>query len=211
MGVMGPGMSKYHVRKLRSSYVAVRNRTLTRMKACRQILESGNIVVRQTVSNIMTTVHCIDESPKTVPLCVLVVDDFEPFRHFVCSTLQKQTGLVVVGEAADGLEAVQMAEKLRPNIVVLDIGLPTLDGIEAARRIRAVSPLSRILFVSQESSTDIVQEALSLASGYVIKTHAGIELLAAVEALRLGDRFIGDGLSGFGLTSSANSQRPNQL
>jgi DNA-binding NarL/FixJ family response regulator len=159
----------------------------------------------------MTTVHCIDESPKTVPLCVLVVDDFEPFRHFVCSTLQKQTGLVVVGEAADGLEAVQMAEKLRPNIVVLDIGLPTLDGIEAARRIRAVSPLSRILFVSQESSTDIVQEALSLASGYVIKTHAGIELLAAVEALRLGDRFIGDGLSGFGLTSSANSQRPNQL
>jgi len=159
----------------------------------------------------MATVHCIDESPKTVSLCVLVVDDFEPFRHFVCSTLQKQTGLVVVGQAADGLEAVQMAEKLRPNIIVLDIGLPTVDGIEAARRIRAVSPLSRILFVSQESSTDIVQEALSLGAGYVIKTRAGSELLAAMDALRLGERFIGHGLPGVNFSNSASSQRPNQL
>jgi CheY-like chemotaxis protein len=211
MGMMGPRMSKYHVRKLRSSYVAVRNRTLTCMLTCRQILESVNIVVGQTVSSIMATADCIDESPKIVSLRVLVVDDYEPFRHFVCSTLQKKTGLLVVGEAADGLEAVQMAERLRPNVIVLDIGLPIIDGIEAARRIRALSPLSKILFVSQESSPDIVQEALSLGSGYVIKTRAGIELLAAVEALRLGDRFIGNGLPGLSFTNSASSQRPNQL
>jgi DNA-binding NarL/FixJ family response regulator len=142
---------------------------------------------------------------------VLVVDDFEPFRHFVCSTLQKKSGVLVVGEAADGLEAIQMAEKLRPNIIVLDIGLPILDGIEAARRVRVVSPLSKILFVSQESSTDIVQKALSLGSGYVIKIHAGTELLPAVESLRAGERFIGDGLSRYGFTDKTYSQRPDRL
>ena len=146
-----------------------------------------------------------------VSLRVLVVDDYEPFRQFVCSTLQKKTGLLVVGEAANGMEAIHMAAKLHPDIIVLDIGLPLLNGIEAAQRIRAVSPLSKILFVSQESSTDIVQEALSFGSGYVIKTQAGNELLAAIEALRLGDRFIGNGLPLFSFTNSANSQSPDQL
>jgi len=157
----------------------------------------------------MATAHYIDESPKMVLLRVLVVDDFEPFRRFVCSTLQKKLGLLVVGEAADGLHAVQMAEKLQPHLIVLDIGLPTLDGIEAARRIRGVSSLSKILFLSQESSTDIVEAALSLGSGYVFKTHAGTELLAAVEALQSGDRFIGDGLPGSSFTR-ANSQPLSQ-
>jgi CheY-like chemotaxis protein len=210
MGVMGPGMSEYHVRKLRSSYVAVRHRTLTRMLTCRQIFESGS-TSRTGTSNTVAAIHCIDDAQTLVSLRVLVVDDFEPFRHFVSSTLQKKTGLLVVGEASDGLEAVQMAETLQPNIIVLDIGLPILDGIEAARRIRSISPLSKILFLSQESSTDIVQEAVRLGAGYVIKTHAGIELLAAVEALQLGDRFIGNGLPPCSFTNSANSQRSDQL
>jgi len=180
------------------------------MLTCRQILEFG-LSSQTGSSNTVATIHCIDDARTLVSLRVLVVDDFEPFRHFVCSTLQKTPGLLVVGEASNGLEAVQMAERLRPNIIVLDIGLPILDGIEAARRIRAVSPLSRVLFVSQESSIDIVQEAVRLGSGYVIKTHAGIELLAAIEALRLGERFIGNGLPGFSFIDSANSQRPDQL
>lgn len=159
----------------------------------------------------MATIQCIDDARTLVSLRVLVVDDFEPFRHFVCSTLQKKSGMVLVGEAADGLEAIQMAEKLLPNIIVLDIGLPLLDGIEAARRIRAVSPRSKILFVSQECSPDIVQEALSLGSGYVIKTLAGTELLAAMEALQLGERFIGHGLPGISFPENAGSQSPNQL
>jgi DNA-binding NarL/FixJ family response regulator len=70
---------------------------------------------------------------------------------------------------------------------VLDIGLPTLNGIEAARRIRKLAPECEILFVSQESSADVVQEALSLgATGYIVKARAGSELLDAVEAVRLG-------------------------
>jgi DNA-binding NarL/FixJ family response regulator len=125
---------------------------------------------------------------------VLVVDDYEPFRQFVCSTLKHRPDLQVIGEASNGLEAVQKAEELQPDLIVLDIGLPALNGIEAARRIRKVAPECKILFVSQESSADVVQEALSTgALGYVVKTRAGSELLAAVEAVCQGTTFVGKG------------------
>ena len=128
---------------------------------------------------------------------LLVVEDYEPFRRFVCSTLEKRTELQVIGEASDGLEAVRKAEELQPDLILLDVGLPTLNGIEAARRILKLSPESKILFVSQETSTDVVQEALGFgALGYVAKTNAGIELLAAVEAVSQGGRFVGAGLAG---------------
>jgi DNA-binding NarL/FixJ family response regulator len=126
---------------------------------------------------------------------ILVVDDYQPFRGFVSSTLGKRTGWQIVGEVSDGLEAVQKAEELRPDVIVLDIGLPTLNGIEAARRIRKLCPECKILFVTQESSADVVQEALSVgALGYVIKVNAGKELVAAVDAVRQGNRFLGRGL-----------------
>jgi DNA-binding NarL/FixJ family response regulator len=128
---------------------------------------------------------------------VLVVEDYAPFRRFVCSTLGTRLELQIVGEASDGLEAVEKAEELQPDLIVLDIGLPTLNGIEAARRIRKLSPESKILFISQESSSDVVQEALALgALGYVVKTHAGSELLPAVKAALEGKRFISASLAG---------------
>ena len=106
--------------------------------------------------------------------------------------LQKQPELQVVGEASDGLEAVHRAEELQPDLVVLDIGLPTLNGIEAARRIRKLSPESRILFVSQETSADVVQGALAEgAKGYVVKMDARRELLTAVDAILRGEQFVG--------------------
>jgi DNA-binding NarL/FixJ family response regulator len=80
---------------------------------------------------------------------VLVVDDYEPFRRFVCSTLGKRQDLQVIGEASDGLEAVRKAEELKPDLIVLDIGLPRLNGIEVARRIRKLYPKCKILFMSQ--------------------------------------------------------------
>ena len=128
---------------------------------------------------------------------VLVVEDWEPFRRFLCSTLAKRPELQIIGEVSDGLEAVHKAEELQPDLILLDIGLPTLNGIGAARRIRKVAPHSKILFVSQESSTDVAQEALDLgALGYVVKAHAGRELLVAVEALRQGTQFVSTGLAG---------------
>jgi DNA-binding NarL/FixJ family response regulator len=134
---------------------------------------------------------------------VLVVEDFEPFRRFIASTLQKRPELQIICEVPDGLEAVQKAQELQPDLILLDIGLPTLNGIEAARRIRNLSPDSKIIFLSQESSADAVHEALGLgAQGYVVKVHAGSELLTAVEAVLQGNQFVSGGLSGHLFTAA---------
>src|SRR6267142_2509374 len=122
-------------------------------------------------------------------ISVIVAEDYEPFRRFLCSTLAKDSALQVVAEVHDGLEAVRRAEELRPDLILLDIGLPTLNGIEVARRIRELVPESKILFVSQESSADVVQAALAAgARGYVVKTDAGSELLIAVKVVLRGER-----------------------
>jgi DNA-binding NarL/FixJ family response regulator len=145
---------------------------------------------------------------------ILVVEDYEPVRRFICSTLRQRPEFQVVEEVADGLEAVQKAEELQPDLIVLDIGLPSLNGMDAARRIRKLSPKSKILFMSQESSADVVQETLVLgALGYVVKAHAGTELLAAVEAVLQGRQFVSIGLSGHFFTPASDSKtldRPNE-
>lgn len=113
---------------------------------------------------------------------VLIVDDYEPWRQFLRSAFRKRTELEIVGESSDGLQAIQIAQELKPDLILLDLGLPTIDGIETARRIRKVLPRSKILFLSQESSPEIVQEALSTgARGYVVKQSLN-ELLKAVTA-----------------------------
>jgi DNA-binding NarL/FixJ family response regulator len=132
----------------------------------------------------------------TSSIRVLVVDDFEPFRRFVCSTLAQIPDLQVIGEVSDGLEAVRKAQELQPDVILMDLGLPTLNGIEAARRIRGLSPESKILFLSENRSWDIAEEALSTgARGYVVKSDAGSELLPAVEAVLHGEKFVSASLS----------------
>jgi len=126
---------------------------------------------------------------------VLVVEDFAPIREFICSTLIKMPNLQVICEVSDGQEAVQKVEELKPDLVLLDIGLPTLHGIEAARQIRKLAPESKIIFVTAESSPDVVQAAFSLGAwGYVAKSRSASDLLAAVEAVLEGRQFVSSGL-----------------
>jgi DNA-binding NarL/FixJ family response regulator len=143
---------------------------------------------------------------------VLVVDDFEPFRRFVCSTLEQRPNLQIVGEVTDGLEAVQKADKLQPDLILLDIGLPTINGIEVARRIREFSPASKILFVSEVRSPEIAEEALNTgAGGYVVKSDAAGELLPAVKAVLEGKRFISASLASHFLVATAVSTTQTTL
>jgi DNA-binding NarL/FixJ family response regulator len=122
---------------------------------------------------------------------VLVVDDFEAIRQSAYAVLGKRQDLQVVGEASDGLEAIQKAMELKPDLILMDIGLPSLNGIEAARQIRGLVPESKIIFLSQESSAEVVQEALSLgASGYIVKAAAASQLLAAIEDVISDRRFV---------------------
>jgi two-component system response regulator NreC len=127
---------------------------------------------------------------------VLVVDDVEGIRQSICSRLGANP-FEIIGEASDGSMAVQLAEKMQPTVVLLDIGLPGLDGIEAGRQIRRVAPNARIVFVSQEFDADIVREGLQLGAwGYVLKSDAARELVEAIHTV-VGDRmFVSSGVGG---------------
>jgi len=122
---------------------------------------------------------------------ILVVDDYEPWRRYVAMALQKKPELEIVDEAIDGLEAARKAQQLQPDLVLLDIGLPKLNGIEAGQRIRELSPRSKILFVSENRCWEITEKALCIgACGYVVKSAAAGELLPAVEAVLNDQRFV---------------------
>jgi len=126
---------------------------------------------------------------------VLVAEDFAPFRHFVRSTLSQRPNLQIVAEVSDGHEAVQKAKELKPELMLLDVGLPRLNGIAAARQILKLIPDAKIIFVTQESSGEVAEEAFkSGARGYVVKTRAGSDLLAAVDAVLEGRQFISCGV-----------------
>jgi DNA-binding NarL/FixJ family response regulator len=128
---------------------------------------------------------------------VLVVDDSEPLQRFIASMFAQKPELQIIGEIADGLDAVHRAGETQPDLILLDIGLPSLNGIAVARRIRELSPTSKILFFSGNHSQDIVEEALLTgAFGYVAKSDAARELLAAVETVLQGRQFVSSSLSG---------------
>ena len=137
-----------------------------------------------------------DDRRSAVAVRVLVVEDFQPFRQLIRSMLGKMADSQIVGEVSDGLEAVREAEELQPDLILLDIGLPSLNGIEAARRIRRLAPEAKIVFVTQEFSADVVQTAFTAgAVGYVVKVRIHSDLLLAVDAVRQGRRFVSPGLS----------------
>jgi DNA-binding NarL/FixJ family response regulator len=127
---------------------------------------------------------------------ILLVDDFEPWRRMVCLMVQEESDMQIISEVSDGLAAVQSADELKPDLILMDLSLPKVDGMAAARTIRKIAPKSKILFLSQESSPDVVREALQIGTGFVVKADASKELLPAIKAVFGGKRFLSGRLDG---------------
>ncbi len=134
---------------------------------------------------------------------ILIADDYKDWRSVVGLLLQARPEWQIIAEASDGSEAVQKAKELKPDLILLDIGLPKLNGIEAALQIKQLSPGSKIIFVSLYNSQDIVQAALGTgARGYVHKTDANGELSPAVEAVLQGRQYVSSGAKDYIVTET---------
>jgi DNA-binding NarL/FixJ family response regulator len=132
----------------------------------------------------------------TVPVRVLIAEDFEPWRRSVCSLLATHNQLQLVGEAADGPEAAQRARELHPDLILMDVNLPNLNGIETAKLISQTVPGIKIVFLTVNNEIDVIRVALSTAGqGYVLKTDAGTELWSAIETVLRGDQYVSSGLA----------------
>jgi DNA-binding NarL/FixJ family response regulator len=143
---------------------------------------------------------------------VLVVEDHEPFRRLICELLQQREDLLIVGEAADGLDAICQAEALQPDVVMLDIGLPTLSGIEVAGRIHAKVPDAKLMFVTNESSLEVVEHVFSRgAHGYVYKPRALRDVLPVLDTIIRGGRFVSGGLERIARGDSLAAHRHSLL
>jgi DNA-binding NarL/FixJ family response regulator len=139
---------------------------------------------------------------------ILMVDDYKDWRSFVRLLLQSRPEWQIVCEVSDGSEAVQKAEELKPDLIVLDIGLPKLNGIKAARRIRQVSPNSKIIFLSTDNSPDVAQAALSTgAQSYVHKARAQSDLLPAINTVLRREQFVSNKLGATRVTDAAQEAR----
>jgi len=143
---------------------------------------------------------------------VLVVEDHEPFRRLLCDLLRERADVLIVGEAADGLEAVRQAEALRPDVVMLDIGLPILSGVDAAVRIRAKAPDVKVMFVTNESSLEVVEQAFKRgAHGYVYKPRMRRDVLRVFDTITRGGGFVSGGLERIARGDSLASHRHELL
>ena len=124
------------------------------------------------------------------PLSTVIVDDNDDFRRVLQIMLEGKTPCLVVGEGSDGVQAVKMAEELRPDLILLDVALPNLNGLEAARQISSVSPSSKLIFLTQNRSLEVMQAAFCLGGmAYLLKSDAR-ELPFAIEAVLKGEQYV---------------------
>lgn len=128
---------------------------------------------------------------------ILLADDSLPWQRFVLTYFETKTEFKVITIAPDGFEAVQKANALRPEVILMDVSLPGMNGIEAARQIRGLSPGSKILFLSMHGDSEIVQAAFDAGgSGYVLKQDFNRDLIPAIRTILLGQRFVSHSLTG---------------
>jgi len=127
---------------------------------------------------------------------ILIVDDYEPWRHFVVNKLQTLAGVRVAGVAFDGMDALQKAKELQPDLILLDLCLPRLNGLEVAELIAEIVPGCKILFVSDTADAEVVQDTFRAGGcGYVLKSDAGRDLVAGIDAVLLGEKFVSRGIA----------------
>ena len=142
-----------------------------------------------------------------MPVRILVADDHQVVRTGLRALLESKTGWQVCAEASNGREAVEKAGELRPDVAVLDIGMPLLNGVEATRQIRKLSPQTEILILTMHDSEQLVQEVLAAgAHGYILKDDADRNLIAAVDALRRHKPFLSSRVS----DAASNVARPSE-
>jgi len=148
---------------------------------------------------------------------ILIADDHELFRRGLAAELTQVPGWVVAGEACNGRDAVELAAELKPDLVVLDLTMPELNGLEAARKIISVNPAARVLILTAHESEQLVREVLSAgAQGYVLKSDAGRILIAALQALLDGRSFFTSNvarmvLDGYLRSESRDASTPETL
>ena len=129
---------------------------------------------------------------------VLLVDDSSDFRRFIRGLLETKQEFQVVGEAADGLEAVRQTAQLKPDLILLNTALPKLDGMQAAKATLKAAPRSRIVFVTANSSTSLAEKALKIgAKGYVVKSEVAKDLLRAIEVVMSNKQFVSEVIVGY--------------
>lgn len=142
-------------------------------------------------------------------LGILVVEDFEPLRRLIFHKLKNELHLNNILGAIDGEEGARLAEELKPDLVILDVGLPKLNGLQVAERIRKSAPRSKILFVSQESSEEVVEEAFRVGgTGYVLKIDMGTELATAIAKVLRDEKYLSRSLAGCEVASLLRSSSP---
>jgi DNA-binding NarL/FixJ family response regulator len=129
---------------------------------------------------------------------ILAVDDSLPWQGFVLRHVESETEFKVIAFAADGLDAVRKAKELRPDVILMDICLPAINGIEVTRQIRKVSPGSKILILSMHDEFEIIRAAFDAgASGYVLKWDSGRDLIPGIRTILLGQQFVSPSLTGW--------------
>jgi len=122
---------------------------------------------------------------------ILLVDDSLPWQRFVREMFESEADLKIIATATDGSEAIQKARELQPDVILMDISLPGLNGFEATRQIRTLSPASKILFLSEHSSTDLIEAALQVGgSGYVWRSNCRSHLLTAITVILRDQQFV---------------------
>lgn len=142
---------------------------------------------------------------------IILVEDFLPYRALISSLFATTHDLQVVAEVSSGTDAVEKTQELEPDLVLMDVGLPNLNGLEAARRIRKLVPSTKIVFLTAQTDVGIVREAFELgAMGYVLKRQAETELLPALSAVLQGRRFASGGLPINGFASAGGLDEADQ-